>query len=118
MFTKSGNYDFLARFRALPDIEYSIAATSDLLSHVEWNHKRCQILQGAPCDTNRRITEYGFAFAKSSLCRFDYEPLPACDNKLWHLEQDRYSSKDLNLVRLDSLSKVTADYRHALWEPP
>jgi len=34
MFTKSGNHDFSACFRALPDMEYSIAATNDLLSYV------------------------------------------------------------------------------------
>jgi len=52
-FPKSGNHDFTACLRALPDMEYSIAVTNDLLSYVfpfppcGTNHdERYQILQG------------------------------------------------------------------------
>ena len=54
-FPKSGNHDFSACLRALPDMEYSIALTNDLLSYVlpvlpcgVESDEQCQILQGTP----------------------------------------------------------------------
>ena len=52
MFPKSGNHDFPACLRALPDMDYSIGLTNDFLSYVfsspcgVYYNEPCQILQG------------------------------------------------------------------------
>ena len=56
MFPKSGNHDFCACLRALPDMDFSIGVTNDFLSYVfsspcgAYYDERYQILQGTPSE--------------------------------------------------------------------
>jgi len=116
MFPKSGNHDFSACLRAMPDMDYSIGLTNDFFSFYKellgnetetYVHHRAYHEEKTPFQTFSEIKREIILANENVLdilTRFGNEATAKAwkywgyGYVLWHLEGDRYKLKDLNLV--------------------